>query len=158
MSILERCFLNPGFWKHGQHRPTLFWRECGRAWRHCSGLVVALPAVCNRYRYTPKAIFSVDDTVMHCRMCVFRSLHVSQKIYNESQVAGGDTEAYALHVFSGVSSVGSHYCYIMFLKPGSYLICQVPFRVLCFGLPPNRMVTLADWPFVFPNMVLARVS
>ena len=27
-----------------------------------SGLVAAFPAVCNGYRYTPKAIFSVDDT------------------------------------------------------------------------------------------------
>ena len=24
---------------------------------------------------TPKAIFSVDDTVMHCRRCVFRSAY-----------------------------------------------------------------------------------
>ena len=39
-----------------------------------SGLVAALPAVCNGY--TPKAIFSVDDTVMHCRRCVFRRAHV----------------------------------------------------------------------------------
>ena len=31
--------------------------------KHCSGLVAAFSAVCNGYRYTPKAIFSVDATV-----------------------------------------------------------------------------------------------
>ena len=77
MPILERYFLNPGYWKRGQRK--LFCvkrRECGRAWRHYRGLVAALPAVWNGYRYTPKAISNVDDTVMHCRMCVFRSAHI----------------------------------------------------------------------------------
>ena len=36
----------------------------------CSGLVAAFRAVCNGYRYTPKAIFSMDDTVMHCRVWI----------------------------------------------------------------------------------------
>ena len=39
-----------------------------RGQQHCSGLVAAFLAACNGYGYTPTAIFSVDDTVMHCRM------------------------------------------------------------------------------------------
>ncbi len=40
-------------------------RECGRAWRYCSGLVVAILAVCNGSRYTPEAI-SVWTILLLC--------------------------------------------------------------------------------------------
>ena len=72
MSIFERCFLNRGFLKRGQHRPTPFSvkrRECWCGWKHCSGLIAAFSTVCNGYRYTPKAIFSVDDT---CSIAICR--------------------------------------------------------------------------------------
>ena len=53
-------------------------REYGRAWRHCSGLVAALPAVCNGYQYTP--IYSHFERGRYCYalpyVCVFRSAHV----------------------------------------------------------------------------------
>ena len=74
MSILERCLLNPVFWKRGQRRPTPFCvkrRECGRACKHCSGLVAAFSTVCNGYRYTrkPFSVCTILLCIAVCRPC-----------------------------------------------------------------------------------------
>ena len=73
-NIIRTIFsvLNPGFFGNaanvGRRRSVFINGESADVPEDivkCSGLVAALPAVCNGY--TPKVIFSVDDTVMHCR-------------------------------------------------------------------------------------------
>ena len=56
MSMLERCFLNPGFWKYGKRRPTLFGRCVTRSLQRlqvhpeshfqCGRYCYALPYAC----------------------------------------------------------------------------------------------------------------
>ena len=72
MSILERCFLNPGFWKRDQRRPTPFCvkrRECGRACKHCSGLVAAFPRYATATGTPESHKFSVCTILLCIAVC-----------------------------------------------------------------------------------------
>ena len=79
--LLERynkyySVLNPVFWKRGQHRPTLL---CSMARVRTSLKTLQWIGCCvtrGLQRLHPESHFSMDDTVMHCRRCVFRRSHV----------------------------------------------------------------------------------